>query len=130
MRSTTLSLMGSIMLALPVAAYAATQDNFQLNTTGDLVALCSAESSDPMMTAAVNMCHGFFIATYRVLAVEETKERRKMFCVPSPAPNRNEAIAEFVSWARANPSRLAMPPSDAILGFLESSFPCKATTSK
>jgi hypothetical protein len=129
MRPNTITgLAATTLLGLSVSAVAATQDSFSANTTSDLVALCSAESSDPMMTAAVNWCHGFMVGTYRVLASEELKERHKAFCVPNPTPDRNTAIAQFISWAKANPARMAQSPSDSVLLFLESSFPC--TTGK
>jgi hypothetical protein len=123
---TVLSLLAPVLLGLSAPAMAETEDKFQLNTTSDLVALCSAEPADPMMTAALNWCHGFVVGTYRILAMEEMKERHKSFCLPARAPNRSEAIAQFVTWAKASPPRLAQPPSDSILGFLESSFPCRS----
>jgi hypothetical protein len=123
---TILGLIGSILVGLPAGVFAQTQDNFQLNTTSDLVALCSADPASPLMTAAANMCHGFMIGTYRVLATEEMKERHKSFCMPSQTtPNRNEAIGQFVAWARAKPSQMEQSPSDSVLAFLESKFPCK-----
>jgi hypothetical protein len=109
------------------AVGAGTADNFQLNTTGDLVALCSAGSSDPMMTAAVSWCHGFMVGTYRVLAQEELRARHKVFCVPTPQPTRSDAIAGFVAWAKANPSQMGQSPSDSVLAYLEASFPCGRT---
>jgi hypothetical protein len=97
-----LGLIGSILVGLPAGVSAQTQDNFQLSTTSDLVALCSADPASPLMTAAANMCHGFMVGTYRVLAIEEMKERHKSFCVLSQKiPNRNEAVGQFVDWSRA-----------------------------
>jgi Rap1a immunity proteins len=122
-----LGLIGSILVGLPAVVSAQTQDNFQLNTTSDLVALCSADAASPLMTAAANMCHGFMIGTYRVLATEEMKERHKSFCMTSQAPNRNEAVSQFVAWARANPPQMEKSPSDSVLAFLENKFPCKST---
>jgi hypothetical protein len=122
-----ISLIVPVLLLGRAAAGAGTEDNFQLSTTGDLVALCSAGPSDPMMTAAVNWCHGFMVGTYRVLALEEMKEKRKVFCMPTPAPNRNDAVAGFVTWAKANPSWTGRSPSDSVLGYLEASFPCRRT---
>jgi hypothetical protein len=113
-----------VLLLGQAAAGAGTEDNFQANTTGDLVALCSAGPSDAMMTAAVNWCHGFMVGTYRVLVQVEMKDKHKLFCVPTPTPNRNDAVARFVTWAKASPSRMAQSPSDSILAYLEASFPC------
>jgi hypothetical protein len=69
------------------AAAAVTEDNFLVRTTGDLVALCSADKGDPLMTAAVSFCHGFEIGVYRALAKQEAARRGpKLFCVPNPPP--------------------------------------------
>lgn len=104
---------------------AVTQDTFLLRNTGDLVDLCSAAQSDPMYTAAVNFCHGFTVGVFRVLQEEDmARTSRHMFCLPNPAPSRNEGIANFVQWASADPSRAALQPADAIAAFLAQQFPC------
>jgi hypothetical protein len=120
-----LSLMAPLLLSPVMATLAATPDNFQLNKTSDLVALCSPDTTDPMMAADVSWCHGFVVGTYRILEQEEMKERHKAFCMANPPPNRNDAIAAFVAWVKANPSQLTQSPSDSILSYLESSYPCK-----
>lgn len=107
------------------AKAAVTQDTFLLRTTGDLVDLCSAPQSDPLYTAAVNFCHGFTVGVFRVLQEEDmAKSSRHMFCLPNPMPSRNEGIANFVQWAKADPGRAALQPADAIAAFLAQQFPC------
>jgi Ssp1 endopeptidase immunity protein Rap1a len=102
-----------------------TEDTFLLHNTGDLVDLCSAAQADPMYTAAVNFCHGFTVGVFRVLHEEDmARKSRHMFCMPSQSPSRNEGIANFVQWAKADPARSALPPADAIATFLTQQFPC------
>ena len=102
-----------------------TEDSFLLHNTGDLVELCSAAQSDTMYTAAVNFCHGFAVGVFRVLQEEDrARKSRHMFCMPSQSPSRNEGIANFVQWAKADPGRSALPPADAIATFLTQQFPC------
>ncbi len=105
---------------------AVTADDFLLRNTGDLVALCSAAPTDPMSTAALNFCHGFGVGVVRVLQETDAadRSRRPMFCLPSNGPSRNEAVAAFVQWANASPSRLAMPATDGIAAFLAAQYPC------
>ena len=104
---------------------AVTQDTFTLQSTGDLVDLCSAAQSDPLYTAAVNFCHGFTVGVFRVLQEEDMAKRsRHMFCLPSQMPTRNEGIANFIQWANADPGRSALQPADAIAAFLTQQFPC------
>ena len=112
-------------LAAPACA-AVTEDSFLVRTTGDLLDVCSASQSDPLYTAATNFCQGFAVGAYRVLEVED-KARRSgghMFCPPSPPITRNEGIASFVQWAKANPDQMAQPATDGLARFLTQQFPC------
>ena len=112
--------------AVAGAAQAAmTQDSFLLGSTGDLVDLCAAPQSDPMYTAAVNFCHGFSLGVFRVLEEQDAaKKSGHLFCLPNPAPTRNEAIATFVQWVRADSSRSGLPPADGIATYLSQQFKC------
>jgi hypothetical protein len=107
------------------AQAAVTQDTFLLRNTGDLTDLCSAAQSDPLYTAAVNFCHGFTVGVFRVLQEEDmAKQSRHLFCLPNSTQSRNEGIANFVQWAKADPGRSALQPADAIATFLAQQFPC------
>jgi hypothetical protein len=104
---------------------AVTQDTFMLNSTGDLVELCSDPPSDPMSTAALNFCHGFALGVFRVLDEEAAAERiHRMFCAPNPGPSRTQALADFVAWAKANPEVLGQRPADGLTTYLTKTFPC------
>jgi Rap1a immunity proteins len=119
----------SFALCLAVAAGSAraaiTEDSFLVRNTGDLIELCSTAPSDAMYTAASNFCHGFVVGVYRVLQVEDMAERTNhLFCMPNPAPTRNEAIANFVQWAKADAKRMELPPADGIATFMAQQYPC------
>jgi len=111
-----------------VAGAAVTEATFQqLNTTADLVDLCTAAPTDPMGTAALNFCHGFALGVYRVLE-EETAAQRigKLFCVPADMKTtRSEAIADFVQWAKATPGVMSERPADGLTSYLETKYPCR-----
>jgi hypothetical protein len=115
-------------LALPAAGAraATTEDNFVAHTTGDLVSLCTAEPTDPLYTAAVNFCHGFGAGTYSILATAQRANPKltKLFCEPQTQLSRNEAVASFVSWARAKPERLTLAATDGVTLFLAETYPC------
>lgn len=113
-------------LALPTTSRAAvTEDTFQLRTTSDLVDLCSAAPSDPMLTAASNFCHGFALGVFRVLDEESAAERiHRLFCVPDQPPTRNQLLADFVQWAKATPSAMTQRPADGLTAYLVKVFPC------
>ena len=104
---------------------AVTEDTFKLQTTADLVELCSDPPSDPMGTAALNFCHGFAVGVFRVLEEEASAERiHRMFCVATPGPSRTQALADFVQWAKGNPDVMKERPADGLVAYLVKTFPC------
>lgn len=126
-----LSLLSAAAMAafLPTKGWAAvTADEFQLRSTADLVALCSAQPNDPMLTAALNFCHGFAVGVTRLLQEEDADRPNKkpMFCLPGTTPNRNQAVSDFVNWASASPARMSTPATDGLAEYLASAFPCRS----
>ena len=116
---------------LATAAQAAvTEAQFPPQTTADLIALCSAAKDDPMMTAAVNYCHGFVEGAVEVALsyAAVTRPSRKPFCLPSPPPSNDEAIAQFATWAKADPKRLDEPAVVGLLSYLTQQYPCPHPT--
>ena len=115
----------SAALALPTASTAATTpENFMVRTAGDLAALCSADQSDPMMAAAIGFCEGFAVGVYQTLQQTQASLGSPFFCVPTPEPSRSQAIASFVAWVKASPRIASERPADAILGYLQQTYPC------
>lgn len=109
----------------PLAGHAAvTEDTFQLRSTGDLLELCSSAPQDRLGTAALNFCEGFGIGAFRVLQEVQSVRGLKMFCMPNPMPTRNEALAAFVAWGKANPDKLDVAPQDGVMAFLSSQYSC------
>ena len=116
---------GWMAVSAPAGWAAVSEDTFQVRNTADLVELCSATQSDPLFTAAINFCHGFGVGTVRVLEEQEmANPSRRLFCLPNPMPTRNEGVARFVQWARANPNQMGQPATDAIAVFLSQQYPC------
>ena len=105
-----------------------TEQTFRVPTTTALAELCADTSSGniTMTTAAQNFCHGYLLGAYQILAQVNAARGTPAFCIPKPAPTRNQAIAEFVSWAKANPSDAGLPPADGVFEFLAQRFPCPA----
>jgi hypothetical protein len=127
-RPTTISLaIGLALLASTGTRAAVSQDDFHVETTANLVSLCNADAADPLYTAARNFCHGFAVGTYRAVVTEmaASRARHKMFCVPDPAPSRDQAIAAFVNWASGRPKTLGSTPTDGIVEYMATQYPCK-----
>jgi hypothetical protein len=110
----------------PVAAQAAlSEDQFTMKTTGDLIALCTADPKDPLYTAAVNYCHGFATGAYSAEQAHEAATKAKpLFCLPDPRPTRAQAVADFVAWTKEDPARLDLPPVHGMFTFLMQRYPC------
>ena len=89
------------------------------------VELCDSQSDSAMANAAVNFCSGFAQGTVSLEMEHDAGSRSmKLFCLPDPAPTRNEALAEFVKWARASPERLNATAVDGLISFLGERYPC------
>ena len=115
----------TLVLLAPRLAQAVTEANFTAGTTADLVELCAATPDSAIGTAAVNFCEGFAQGAVLVEIQNLAAFRgAKLFCMPNPPPSRNEALGEFVKWARASPDRLAQPSADGLFRFLGERYPC------
>jgi Ssp1 endopeptidase immunity protein Rap1a len=123
------TIVAAVFIAAAGGAQAApvSRDDFLIATTGNLVTLCSAAQADPMYTAALNFCHGFTVGTYRAIVAEEaaSKAKHKLFCPPEQTQTRDQAVAGFVQWASARPNTLASSPTDGIVEYLSTQYPCK-----
>ena len=116
---------GGLVLLASGASRAATEANFSANTTGDLVALCTATPDNPIGTAAINFCEGFAQGAVLVEMQNQAAFRgAKLFCMPNPPPSRNQALNDFVNWARSSPDRLAQSSTDGLFRFLSERYPC------
>jgi Ssp1 endopeptidase immunity protein Rap1a len=113
------------------APAAVTESQFPPNTVRDLIAICSADKNDPLMTAAVNFCHGFAEGAVIVEEAHEAqKGGRKLFCLPNPLPPRGSELTSFTAWANEQPARLDMPSIDGMFIYLAGKYPCPAETPK
>lgn len=107
------------------AQAALTEEQFRLNTSADLVSLCSASPQDPLYTAALNYCHGFAVGAYSAERAHSAATRaRPLFCLPEPQPTRNEAVAGFIAWTKQDPTRLTLPPIEGMFTYLMQQYPC------
>ena len=128
MRNTTIAFGLAALLAGGLAspgARAVEQRDFEVRNAGQLSNLCAAKPSERDGVAADNFCHGFTQATVDMQFAQERKNGQpRTICFPNPVPKRTATIEEFVTWVRAQPARLATPPSEAFLQFMAERFPC------
>jgi Rap1a immunity proteins len=109
-----------------LAGAAVTDEDFVLATTQNLVNLCSVSASDPRAKEAIQMCEGYMLGAYHYyLATNSGKNDMRLVCMPNPPPSRNDAVAMFVAWAKANPQYMKEAPVDSEFRFLGEKWPCK-----
>jgi hypothetical protein len=125
MKSVALALGAALTAGATMASAAVMESQFPPRTVRDLIEMCAPAKDDPMMTAAINYCHGF---AQGAIVVEEAHEgqpsARKLFCLPSPPPAEGSEITKFIAWANALPSRLDEPAVDGMFIYLAETYPC------
>lgn len=115
----------AITAGATTASANATEFQFPPKTVRDLIEICAPAKDDPMMTAAINYCHGFAQGAVIVEeAHEEHGDTRKLFCLPSPRPPAGSEVSKFLAWANAVPSRLDEPAVDGMFIYLAETYPC------
>jgi hypothetical protein len=120
---------GALVAVLLAAgsAGAVTEENFKLRTGTDIVELCAVGVDDPLFVAAIHMCHGFGASSYQTLvAINTHKEIGTFFCPPDPPVSRNQAVADFLAWAKQpqSASHLNDSPAALVGRYLLTKYPC------
>jgi hypothetical protein len=126
MKHLTIWLLVSAFILSPALAGAVDEQDFEVNNTRDLINLCTVSPDDPLYHSAVNFCHGFLVGAVRYHdAMAMGPNGNRLYCLPEPAPTRNEAIAMFVDWARDHPQYMEEPAVETEFRFLTEKWPCK-----
>lgn len=110
----------------PLSATAVTQETFLIRYTQDLIELCSAPENDPLYAEAISFCHGYLIGAYHYqVALQADPKEKPLFCLPNPAPTRQQGIQMFVAWTKQNSQYMGEKAVDTIARFLSTQWPCK-----
>ena len=121
-----LLLAGAVVLAFGVANAAVTDDDFETETTQNLINLCTVSKSDPRAKEAIHFCHGYLVGAYDFHMAESSDSGQDPWvCFPTPEPSRDKAVAMFVKWARAHPQYMSEKPVETEFRFLMEQWPCK-----
>jgi Rap1a immunity proteins len=120
------SLLLGAALAVPAAALAVTDEDFEVKTTGSLLNLCTVSAEDARYKEALHFCHGYLVGAFHYyLASVSGPNAKRLVCPPDPPPTRNAAIAGFVAWAQARPQYMSEAPVETEFRFLTETYPCK-----
>ena len=115
----------ALLIAFPSAVRAnVTEQNFMLDTTRDLVALCGVDGADPNAMAAIHMCHGYFVGIIHFHKLMGDALEGQVFCMKDREPTRNQAIAMLVEWSRAHPEHDSMEAIDGVMQWAADAYPC------
>jgi hypothetical protein len=118
----------AVICLMPGCVFAGgvSQEDFQVDTTEQLIRLCSASPDDPLYNHAMNFCHGYLVGAYDYYeAAHAIGKGPKMVCFPDPPPSRNDAVNLFVEWVKAHPQYWQKRPVDTEFRFLTETYPCK-----
>ncbi len=87
MRQRTIIFLLIIVFQVPGLAGAVSEKDFEVQTTENLINLCTAAPDDPLYHQAVNFCHGYLVGAYRYYeAAGSGPAGLKLVCLPNNAP--------------------------------------------
>jgi hypothetical protein len=126
MKRKTIILLLVAAILFPGSAGAVSEKDFEVQTTENIINLCTASPDDPLYHQAVNFCHGFLVGAYRYYeAAGSGPAGLKLVCLPDPPPSRNDSFAMFVEWVKAHPQYLKERAVETEFRFLMQTWPCK-----
>ena len=126
MKRKTISFLFMMVFLLPAIAGAVSEKDFEVQTTENIINLCTALPDDPLYHQAINFCHGFLVGAYRYYeAAGSGPGGLKLVCLPDPRPSRNDTIDMFIDWAKAHPQHMKETPVETEFRFLMQKWPCK-----
>jgi hypothetical protein len=117
----------AVVLLLPALSWASelTVEDFVVDSTEDLVDLCSVKADSPIAKEAIHFCEGFCVGAYHYYkASHDGPDAIQWVCFPKPAPSRTAVIDQFVSWAKAHPKYMKEDAVETLFRFLAEKYPC------
>jgi hypothetical protein len=115
-----------IVFSLPGLANAVSEKDFEVETTENLINLCTAPVDDPLHNHAINFCHGYLVGAFHYYEVVASGPKGlQLVCAPDPRPSRNAVFGMFIDWAKTHPQYWSEPPVESEFRFLMEKWPCK-----
>jgi hypothetical protein len=102
-----------------------TLDDFELQSTEDLLDICTLEEAHESYWEAVSFCFGFFqggVHYHRALANGPNFD--PISC-PTDEVTLRQLVSVFVTYARANPIYSDEPPMDTVFRAVTDQWPCE-----
>ncbi len=115
----------TLSIVFSAARAEVTEENFQIDTTKDLIALCSVDASDPNAVAAIHMCHGYVMGLVHFHILISRALEGSVFCLEdAQRPTRDEAIALLVAWSRQHPEHDSKEAANGVVQWAAETYPC------
>ncbi len=116
----------AVGILLPGFAGAVSEKDFEVQSTENIINLCTASPDDPLYHQAINFCHGYLVGAYHYHeAAALGPAGIQLVCAPNPRPSRNDTIDMFIEWAKAHPQHMKETPVETEFRFLMEKWPCK-----
>ena len=126
MRRKTIILLLVVVILFPGLAGAASEKDFEVQTTENILNLCTAVRDDPLYQQAINFCHGFLVGAYRYYeAAGSGPGGLKLVCMLDPPPSRNDTFAMFLEWVKSHPQYWNEKAVETEFRFLMAKWSCK-----
>lgn len=118
------------VLISPGDAAATTQEDFLVRNAEDLIRLCSTPKDDPLYVPAIHFCTGYLVGAYQYHeSVNSGPGAQPLVCPPNnPKPTRNQAIADFIAWAKAHSEYHKDRAVDVMFRYMVEKWPCEKRT--
>ena len=112
-------------IVFSTAHAAVTEENFRIDTTKDLVALCSVDASDPNAVAAIHMCHGYVTGLVHFHILIDRALEGEVYCLDeAERPSRDETIAMLVTWSGSHPEHDSKEAVNGVVQWAADTYPC------
>ena len=122
--------MGTVLVGLAAAlgltstALGAETRNFHLDTTADLVALCSCPPENPLFGQALQFCYGYLTGMAHLhRALVDDGEIERLAC-PNHEVTREELARVFLDWAGVNAGSMQELPAESVKRAAIAAWPC------
>ena len=126
MRLKTSSLLFVLVFLLPVIVGAVDETDFEVQSTEDIISLCTTSPDHPLYHQAINFCHGYLVGAYHYYeAISSGPKGIQLVCLSDPLPSRNDTIVMFIEWVKTHPQHLGDKPVETQFRFLMEKWPCK-----
>jgi len=126
MKRKTIILLLVAAILFPGFAGAASEKDFEVQTTENILNLCTAAPDDPLYHQAVNFCHGFLVGAFHYYAAAGSGPGGlELVCLPESPPSRNDTIDMFIEWTKAHPQYWKEKSVETEFRFLMQKWPCK-----